>query len=59
MAFEGFRFHDLARTKQDIPNPDSVLITHGLVAYGSYNFAMPIPASEVKVNANVLQNSGF
>ena len=59
LAFEGFRFHDLARTKQDIPNPDSVLITHGLVAYGSYNFAMPIPASEVKVNANVLQNSGF
>jgi hypothetical protein len=59
LAFEGFRFHDLARTKQDIPNPDPILITHGLVPYGNYNFALPIPAGEVDVNSNVLQNFGF
>ncbi|MEO7283974.1 RagB/SusD family nutrient uptake outer membrane protein [Gelidibacter sp.] len=59
LAFEGFRFHDLARTKQNIPNPDPILITHGVVAYGSYNFAMPIPTSEVDVNANIPQNFGY
>lgn len=59
LAFEGFRFHDLARTKQDIPNPDPILITHGVVEYGSYNFAMPIPSSEVDVNANIPQNFGY
>ncbi len=59
LAFEGFRFHDLARTKKDIPNPDPVLITHGLVPYGNYNFALPIPSGEVDVNANVVQNFGF
>lgn len=59
LAFEGFRFHDLARTKMDIPNPDPVLITHGVVAYGSYNFALPLPSDEVDVNANVVQNTGY
>lgn len=59
LAFEGFRFHDIARTKMDIPNPDPVLITHGVVAYGSYNFALPLPSDEVDVNANVVQNDGY
>lgn len=58
LAFEGFRFHDLARTKQDIPNPDPILMTHGVVEYGSYNFAMPIPANE-NANTNILQNFGY
>ncbi len=59
LAFEGFRFHDLARTMMDIPNPDPVLITHGVVPYGNFNFALPLPSDEVDVNANVVQNAGY
>lgn len=59
LAFEGFRFHDLARTGQDIPLPDPVLQTHGGPTYGSYNFALPIPSAESQTNANVEQNFGY
>jgi len=59
LAFEGFRFHDLARTMMDIPNPDPVLQTHEGPAYGSFNFALPIPAAEVDANSNVPQNAGY
>lgn len=59
LAFEGFRFHDLARTRMNIPNPDPVLQLHGGPTYGSYNYALPIPASEADVNANVVQNFGY
>ncbi|MGO4912655.1 RagB/SusD family nutrient uptake outer membrane protein [Leeuwenhoekiella sp. W20_SRS_FM14] len=59
LAFEGFRFHDLARTGQDIPNPDGVLQLHGGPSYGDYNFALPIPSNEADVNANVEQNFGY
>ena len=59
LAFEGFRFHDLARTGKDIPNVDPVLQQHGGSAFGSYNFALPIPSGEVDVNANVEQNQGY
>ena len=59
LAFEGFRFHDLARTGKDIPIPDPVQQTHGGPAYGSYNFALPIPANEVDANSNITQNQGY
>lgn len=59
LAFEGFRFHDLARTMQDIPNPDPLLQTHEGPDYGSYNYALPIPAPEVNTNSNVTQNFGY
>lgn len=59
LAFEGFRFHDLARTGMDIPNPDPVLQLHGGPSYGDYNFALPIPSAEEDVNANVEQNFGY
>jgi len=59
LAFEGFRFHDLARTMMDIPNPDPVLQTHEGPAYGSFNFALPIPAAEVDANSNIAQNAGY
>lgn len=58
LAFEGFRFHDLARTGMDIDSGD-VLQLHSGVQYGDYNFAMPIPTSEVDVNANIDQNAGY
>lgn len=59
LAFEGFRFHDLARTGQDIPAPDTVLQTHGGPEYGSYNFAVPIPSAEVNANGNIVPNVGY
>lgn len=58
-AFEGFRFDDLARTKQDIPNTDPLLQTHGLVPYGNFKFAFPIPIVEMNANPNMVQNSGY
>ncbi|SDS03733.1 SusD family protein [Gillisia sp. Hel1_33_143] len=59
LAFEGFRFHDLARTKMDIPFVDVQLQLHQGPAYGSYNFAMPIPLAEDDANANLDQNFGY
>ncbi|APG63886.1 hypothetical protein LPB136_00215 [Tenacibaculum todarodis] len=58
-AFEGMRFHDLARTGKDIPLVDAINQTHGGPAYGSFNFAYPIPNEEAGVNANVVQNFGY
>lgn len=59
LAFEGFRFHDLARTGMDITAPDPLVISHGLVPYGDFRFALPIPSSETGANANVVQNTGY
>ena len=59
LAFEGFRFHDLARMGMDIPFLDPTLQTHGGPAYGSFKFAMPLPAGEVDANANLTQNAGY
>ena len=59
LAFEGFRFHDLARTGKDIPAPDAVQQSHGGPSYGDYNFALPVPFAEVDANANIDQNFGY
>lgn len=58
LAFEGFRFHDLARTGTDVKSVDIIQLHTG-VEYGAYNFAMPIPTAEVGVNANIDQNIGY
>ncbi|MCF8715898.1 RagB/SusD family nutrient uptake outer membrane protein [Joostella atrarenae] len=59
LAFEGFRFDDLARTGSDIPLVDPILQTHGGPSYGSYNYAFPIPSAEVLANSNIVQNTGY
>lgn len=59
LCFEGFRFDDLARTGRDIPLVDVFLQTHGGPAYGSYNYAFPIPRVELNANANITQNAGY
>ena len=58
-CFEGLRFHDLARTGRDIPLVDAFNQTHGGPAYGSYNFAFPIPLVELDSNPNMVQNRGY
>jgi len=59
LCFEGFRFDDLARTHNDIPLVAPLLQTHGGPAYGSYNFAFPIPIAEINANSNMVQNKGY
>ena len=59
LLFEGFRFDDLARNSLDIPLVDEFLQTHGGPAYGSYNYAFPIPLNELNANANINQNEGY
>ncbi|MBT3382349.1 MAG: RagB/SusD family nutrient uptake outer membrane protein [Prolixibacteraceae bacterium] len=59
LCFEGLRFHDLARTGRDIPLVDAFLQIHGGPAWGSYNFAFPIPVGEMDANASMVQNTGY
>ncbi|MCQ4036034.1 RagB/SusD family nutrient uptake outer membrane protein [Kaistella montana] len=60
LAFEGFRFDDLARNGMAIPKVD-LLQTFGDtdLPYGSYNYAFPIPATETGANSNIVQNFGY
>ncbi|MBA5793404.1 RagB/SusD family nutrient uptake outer membrane protein [Flavobacterium sp. xlx-214] len=55
LMFEGLRFDDLMRTKQDVP-PNPVLLED--VAYGSYKIAFPIPLGEINASG-MKQNSGY
>lgn len=59
LCFEGFRFHDLARTKRDIPLVSPLQQTHGGPAYGSFNYAFPIPLAEMNANSAMEQNPGY
>lgn len=59
LCFEGFRFDDLARNGKNIPLVDAVRQTHGGPAYGSYNYAFPIPTNEINANSNMVQNKGY
>lgn len=56
LSFEGFRFDDLARSNMDIPNLDP---NQAGPAYGSFNYAFPIPAVETNANSNMVQNFGY
>jgi len=59
LCFEGFRHDDLARNGMDIPEVSPFEQTHGGPAYGSYNFAFPIPEVEMNANSNMTQNDGY
>jgi hypothetical protein len=59
LCFEGFRHDDLARNGMDIPEPSPLQQTHGGPAYGSYNYAYPIPEVEMNANSNMVQNKDY
>lgn len=62
LAFEGFRFDDLARTHSDMPVVDALKQTYddkGAIVYGSFRYAFPIPLVEVSANKNYTQNKGY
>lgn len=57
LAFEGDRFFDLNRLKQDI-NRTSEYPT-GIIKYGDTRRVLPIPQTELNVNPNITQNPGY
>ena len=59
LCFEGFRHDDLARNGLDIPLVSPNQQTHGGPAYGSSNYAFPIPEVEMNANSNITQNQGY
>jgi hypothetical protein len=62
LCFEGFRFDDIARTKMDMPVVDVSKQAYdnlGVLSYGSYRYAFPIPLRELNANANTIPNSGY
>jgi len=59
LCFEGFRFDDLCRTHSDIPLVEPLRQSMGVVHYGDYNYAFPIPIAEMNANSNMVQNAGY
>jgi hypothetical protein len=62
LAFEGFRFDDIARTKSDMPVVDALKQSYddkGPIIYGSFRYAFPIPLVETSANRNYTQNKGY
>jgi len=60
LAFEGFRFDDLARTGSNIPYIEPTRQRFGgEVVYGDYRYAFPIPQSEINGNSSMVQNAGY
>ena len=59
LAFEGFRFDDMARHGRDIRVIDANVQNHGGPTYGSFNYALPIPQREINANTNSTQNFGY
>ncbi len=53
LAFEGHRWFDLKRTGKDLVK------TTGNVVYGDTRRLAPLPTSEILVNKNLVQNSGY
>ncbi|MVZ65985.1 RagB/SusD family nutrient uptake outer membrane protein [Sphingobacterium sp. DK4209] len=49
LAFEGYRIHDLKRTKRSI----------GALPYNAPKLVFPIPYREVSVNSKLVQNPGY
>lgn len=59
LCFEGFRHDDLARNGMNIPLVSPLEQTHEGPAYGSFNYAFPIPEVEMNANSNMTQNQGY
>ena len=59
LCFEGFRHDDLARNGMDIPLVSPLEQTHEGPAYGSFNYAFPIPQVEMNANSNMAQNKDY
>ena len=49
LAFEGHRFHDAKRLKEDIDG----------IPYNADRLVMPIPQDDIDTNPNLVQNPGY
>lgn len=57
LAFEGDRFYDLNRLKQDVIRTPEYQT--GNISYSDTRRISPIPQSELNVNPNIVQNPGY
>lgn len=54
LAFEGFRFGDLKRSRESVTDPKGAVL-----AWNSPKLIFPIPLREINVNPNLTQNEGY
>jgi starch-binding outer membrane protein, SusD/RagB family len=60
LCFEGFRFYDLKRNNLPVQrNASDASAAWQTLAADSYRFVFPIPQTELNVNPNMVQNSGY
>ena len=59
LAFENQLFFDLKRTGRDVNRNDGCLSTTCSLDYPSNFFVLPIPQSNINLNANLIQNEGY
>ncbi|WP_421918703.1 RagB/SusD family nutrient uptake outer membrane protein [Marinifilum sp.] len=57
--FEGMRFDDLVRAKQDIEKKSMQQNFLETIPYGDYRLAFPIPIEEIDANSNIDQNKNY
>ncbi len=58
LAFEGHRWYDLIRLKQDVVKAAGSLAS-GNVAYSDYRILSSVPTAEIDINDNLKQNPGY
>jgi starch-binding outer membrane protein, SusD/RagB family len=58
LAFEGHRWYDLLRNKQDITKAPGG-VASGIVGYNDYRILSSIPAADIDVNKSLTQNPGY
>lgn len=58
LIFEGFRFFDLVRTDQSVPQKNGPTIV-SMIEPGDHRLAFAIPEAELDANSNMVQNSGY
>ncbi|MFO7977309.1 MAG: RagB/SusD family nutrient uptake outer membrane protein [Bacteroidales bacterium] len=58
-AFEGHRFFDIRRRKEDLIRGDDCISNACAVMYGDDRFVYPIPQREMDANPNMVQNPGY
>ena len=59
LAFENHLFFDVKRMGRDVNRNDGCLATTCSLDYPSNYFVLPIPQSNINLNANLIQNEGY
>lgn len=59
LAFEGHRFFDIIRNKQNLVRDDKTTSTVSQLSYPNDKFVLPITFIELEVNSAMVQNKGY